>query len=625
MSSFTYQYFSDNLSKLREAIDHLNYLNDASRIIESQSGYEAIFLIAKYVAFQTNNISYEIFFDKGMHQIYGNILYRLYELYPTYDFTKDKISASNPTPEANYNEKCITTFCMTTYACNLIMSNLLKFKLYFQKSRGLEAYLKMLGDASFVEKNVNLTMNPFNSAVLYIIDYLTLNLSSLSINCQDYKEIWYDLNSVNILLKIQRIRPTAKDYCLNTILNVATDKQLETLTEIEEYSENLLEKVKKMASELNSGKEERQQRQILSENGVTKVNIICTKDSNKIFTSYIVVFNGLYNLSINDKLKLKIYSLKNEFKIILSKGTDWEKHYCLKLIAQISINESIAYDMRQDLQFKQKIQDLASLNNSIFKKFCDQINWNMKEKPKESETQNQNLSSSVQNSSKNSQHIMISYNTASRELCLKIKENLESFGYKVWIDVNDIHGSSLDSMARAVENSFCVLMCVTEKYRQSVNCQAEAQYAFRINKPIIPLIMQKGYESVSGWLGIIMGDKIFVNFMKYSFEECIRRLKGEVESKLGQSTVTEGKHAQVMSKISPENMTNDDVKTWFSNNNIDSLIVNYLSTCDGLVLKQLYDMKQINPQFYDQSFSKIENINMISILKFNAALEKLFA
>ena len=125
-------------------------------------------------------------------------------------------------------------------------------------------------------------------------------------------------------------------------------------------------------------------------------------------------------------------------------------------------------------------------------------------------------------------HVMISYNTGSRELCLKIKSELEASGYKVWMDVSDIHGSSLDSMAKAVEGSCAVLMCVTEKYRQSINCQSEAQYAYKMSKPIIPCIMQKGYENVTGWLGIIMGDKIFVHFMKYEFPECMRRLKGEI-------------------------------------------------------------------------------------------------
>ena len=34
------------------------------------------------------------------------------------------------------------------------------------------------------------------------------------------------------------------------------------------------------------------------------------------------------------------------------------------------------------------------------------------------------------------EHIMISYNTESREMVLNLKKKLDMFGYKVWIDVN---------------------------------------------------------------------------------------------------------------------------------------------------------------------------------------------
>ena len=93
---------------------------------------------------------------------------------------------------------------------------------------------------------------------------------------------------------------------------------------------------------------------------------------------------------------------------------------------------------------------------------------------------------------------MISYNKWNRDLCLEIKNALEAGGYKVWIDVESIHGSSLESMANAVEDSTGVLMCMTENYKQSSNCRAEAEYAFQLGKPIIPLIMQKGYRA-DGW------------------------------------------------------------------------------------------------------------------------------
>lgn len=123
------------------------------------------------------------------------------------------------------------------------------------------------------------------------------------------------------------------------------------------------------------------------------------------------------------------------------------------------------------------------------------------------------------------QHIMISYNRASRDLCLQIKAELEKLKFKVWIDVEDISGSSLESMANAIENSFCILVCMTEKYKQSPNCRwvfvcvcglifnfrwifcwqlfvfsAEGEYSFQLNKPIIPLFMQKDWFP-DGWLG----------------------------------------------------------------------------------------------------------------------------
>ncbi len=99
-------------------------------------------------------------------------------------------------------------------------------------------------------------------------------------------------------------------------------------------------------------------------------------------------------------------------------------------------------------------------------------------------------------------HIMISYNRDTRDLCLRIKEDLEKSGFRVWIDVEEIHGSSLESMAHAVENSLCVLMCMTEKYKMSPYCRAEAEYTFQLGRPFVPLIMQDNYKP-DGWLGKI--------------------------------------------------------------------------------------------------------------------------
>ena len=63
---------------------------------------------------------------------------------------------------------------------------------------------------------------------------------------------------------------------------------------------------------------------------------------------------------------------------------------------------------------------------------------------------------------------------------------------------------TVEAMANAVENSELVLVCVTKEYKKDFICQAEAQYAFALKKKIIPVIMQTGLYSDSGWLDKIM-------------------------------------------------------------------------------------------------------------------------
>ena len=83
-------------------------------------------------------------------------------------------------------------------------------------------------------------------------------------------------------------------------------------------------------------------------------------------------------------------------------------------------------------------------------------------------------------------------------MCTRIKKELEKFGKKCWMDIDNMHGDTLDAMAKAIENSTCVLICMSEKYYNSDNCKFEAQYVIQQKKPFVPLLMQKGYKP-TGW------------------------------------------------------------------------------------------------------------------------------
>ncbi|GFR88272.1 hypothetical protein ElyMa_002513400 [Elysia marginata] len=116
-------------------------------------------------------------------------------------------------------------------------------------------------------------------------------------------------------------------------------------------------------------------------------------------------------------------------------------------------------------------------------------------------------------------HIFISYSWNEKELVKKIHSSLVAEGYQTWIDWERMEGSTLEAMAQAVENSAVVLVCMSERYKQSPNCRTEAEYMFQLRKDYIPLMCQKRYRP-DGWLGAILGAKLFFDFSgKYPYEK----------------------------------------------------------------------------------------------------------
>ena len=215
------------------------------------------------------------------------------------------------------------------------------------------------------------------------------------------------------------------------------------------------------------------------------------------------LLNSVYHLALCDKIKNDVYftfNMSDHLRTIIYNGNDVEIQYGLKLLYQLCFEKKICQHVKEDQELIAKINLLneAESASGSTKKFCRGILWMMDDNSNKTDISKSMNTQAI--SIEGNKHIMISYNRESRELCTKIKNELEKMNYKVWIDVDNIHGSSLESMALAIENSMCVLMCMTEKYKQSPNCRAEAEYAFNLHKPIIPLIMQKDYQP-SGWLG----------------------------------------------------------------------------------------------------------------------------
>ncbi len=82
--------------------------------------------------------------------------------------------------------------------------------------------------------------------------------------------------------------------------------------------------------------------------------------------------------------------------------------------------------------------------------------------------------------------------------------------------------------ANAVDNAQFILMCMSETYKRSANCQSEAEYAFNRKKHIVPLKLKTEYTP-DGWLGFILGTRLYIDFGRYDFDKAIGLLDNEIQ------------------------------------------------------------------------------------------------
>lgn len=134
--------------------------------------------------------------------------------------------------------------------------------------------------------------------------------------------------------------------------------------------------------------------------------------------------------------------------------------------------------------------------------------------------------------------VMISYNWTQQALIKRINVRLKRHGLKVWLDVEQMQGSTISAMAAAVEGADIIIMCVSEQYQASANCRLEAEYALQRKKHIIPLMVGEANFRPSGWLGLILGAKLYYDF---SFAQDSGKAPSPLDNVFNSSAPTRGR------------------------------------------------------------------------------------
>ena len=233
-------------------------------------------------------------------------------------------------------------------------------------------------------------------------------------------------------------------------------------------------------------------------------------------------------------------------------------------------------------------------------------------------------------------HVMISYQWDSQEVLVEVKNRLQASGYRVWMDLEQMKGSTLEAMAEAVENASVVLVCVSRRYKESQNCRSEATYAYDLKKDIIPLMMERNYKG-DGWLGIIVTGKMWFDFQsKHVLEQSVTNVIKELGGRGKDVDVTDGPSKTVVKAVQSDivatlpsspgvsTWTNEEVKQWFKEIGLEKVCKKKMSGMNGQSLTDLQQLRYECPEYFYRCLERDLNLtNMLDIFTFTKGLGEL--
>ncbi|CAF4466028.1 unnamed protein product [Rotaria sp. Silwood2] len=241
----------------------------------------------------------------------------------------------------------------------------------------------------------------------------------------------------------------------------------------------------------------------------------------------IVLRQRLENLLLTLKILIQHDQIRGEFArqtdglpLLLRCATEFQfegtkiQLRSLNILMSLTFNNEIKVLLENNSTFIQYLRTLVTSSKSPeLQKIVDGILWRLFSKYETTATKFQ-------------YDVMISYSHKDKDLCHQIHKALVADNFRVWIDLERMHGIMMQAMAEAIEQSRYILICMSDSYAVSPYCQAEAQYAFEKRRILIPLRVQIGYKP-QGWLAFTISGRMYVDFIKLNFETAYAQLMSQ--------------------------------------------------------------------------------------------------
>ncbi|UJR26405.1 hypothetical protein I4U23_007737 [Adineta vaga] len=306
----------------------------------------------------------------------------------------------------------------------------------------------------------------------------------------------------------------------------------------------------------------------------------------------------------------------------------------------LSFNCDIQQQLRCNTSFMTRLNHLPKeYNNEQMRKIIQGILWNLESTHKDRTISDINNEKTFD--------IMISYSHKDEIICRRIYEELIKNGYRVWIDFDQLHGNVMDAMAQAIERSNKIVICMSEEYRRSNYCRAEAHYAFQRQLKMVPILLEEHYQP-DGWLVFLVGQLFYIDFTKYEFLQALemlnKELKAPIITDIGLLRICSREDNDTMlsvspstlSKVSPLSILPENILEWNSTHvqdwmishgllQLNRLFVNF----DGQSLVYMYefieklDSKQVISLLQEDSLRQTnENVSLVELSYFRSLMKQ---
>ena len=338
---------------------------------------------------------------------------------------------------------------------------------------------------------------------------------------------------------------------------------------------------------------------------------------------------GLGHLAINDANKTILGQngvIPVLISVIKTSNEDEEKASATRALWMLAFDDNNKEKIRQEEGAMDILHQLQQSKNPEVQKAAAGALWEIEGK----------TARHLERMESTGNHVMISYQWDSQEVLVEVKNRLQASGYRVWMDLEQMKGSTLEAMAEAVENASAVLVCVSRRYKESQNCRSEATYAYDLKKDIIPLMMERNYKG-DGWLGIIVTGKMWFDFQsKHVLEQSVTKVIKELGGRGKDVDVTDGPSEPVVQAVqadivatSPSSLgvstwTNEEVKQWFKEIGLEKVCKQDISGMNGQSLTDLQKLREECPEYFYRCLERDLNLtNMLDIFTFTKGLGEL--